>query len=107
MLMAVHPMAEALTASAGPATMEDRPSAPIFRRPTAPHLSCHRGRQKEMSPIRGYAAARYQTWVVALEYLITCPTISGRSNTDWIATRPGPCRESHTDLACHRAELNQ
>jgi hypothetical protein len=52
-------------------------------------------------------AARYQTWVVALEHLTTWPTISGRSNTDWMAIRPGPCKTSHTDLACHRAELNQ
>ncbi len=49
----------------------------------------------------------YQYWVVAPELLYTLPVPSGCSNTDWIATRPGPCRVSQIDLACQRAELNQ
>ena len=53
------------------------------------------------------AGLAYQYCVVAAEQLTTCPTISGRSNTDWIATRPGPSSVSQAVLACHRAELNQ
>src|SRR5450759_800481 len=53
------------------------------------------------------AWAGHQYCVVAPELLTTAPTISGRSNTDWAAARPGPCSVSHTDLASHRAELNQ
>ena len=41
----------------------------------------------------------YQYWVVAPELLTTPPAISGCSYTDWIATRPGPCSTSQTDLA--------
>jgi len=72
-------------------------------------------RQPSRSAASGLAACAavaglrpdYQYCVVAPEVLTTAPTISGRSNTDWMATRPGPCSVSHTDLACHRAELNQ
>jgi hypothetical protein len=57
-----------------------------------------------------YAPAKppaYQYCVVALELPVTDPAISGRSNTDWTAIRPGPSSVSQIDLACQRAELNQ
>jgi hypothetical protein len=51
-------------------------------------------------------APAYQFRVDEPESRCTVPVISGRSNTDWTATRPGPCSSSHTVLACQRAELN-
>src|SRR5215468_9802773 len=59
------------------------------------------------TPATPAEARAYHRCVVALEQFVTCPTVSGRSNTDWTATRPGPCRVSQMVLACHRAELNQ
>jgi hypothetical protein len=95
--------------TAAPSADGGSAAGPDFRRPIAPTLILPPERRREMSPIRGTRPPRpgYQTWVVELQQVTTCPTISGRSNTDWIAIRPGPCRASHTDLACHRAELNQ
>jgi hypothetical protein len=63
------------------------------------------GDEDSSRDLRGSRA--YHCCVVALEQLVTYPTISGRSNTDWTAIRPGPCRVSQIDLACHRAEVNQ
>lgn len=59
------------------------------------------GRHAAASP--GY----HQNWVVAAELRCTEPVSSGCSNTDLIATRPGPWSVSQIDLACHRVELNQ
>src|SRR5262249_61781153 len=60
-----------------------------------------------MAPTGSGPAPAYQCRVEEPESRYTDPVASGRSNTDWTATRPGPCRSSHTVLACQRAELNQ
>jgi hypothetical protein len=59
------------------------------------------------APAGSVPAAVYQCRVEEPESRRTVPVPSGHSNTDWTATRPGPCRSSHTVLACHLAELNQ
>jgi hypothetical protein len=82
-------------------------AAALALRSTADRPGAAAGTNRGTGTHRPEEPAAYQYWVVAPELRRTVPVGSGRSKTDWTATRPGPSSTSHVVLACHLDEVYQ